>query len=620
VASFSGLFPYLRRYRRAYAVGIAAVAVTAGLSLLAPWVLQAAVDDLGRGVTSARLGAYAGALLALALVGGAARFLMRRVIIGASRDIEADVRTDFFAHLARLPLAFFDRRRTGDLMSRAMNDLEAVRLTIGISILDAFNTVIVFVVAVILMLGIDVRLTLVALLPLPFVSVSVKYFGAAIYRRSRAVQAQLAELTSVTQESLAAVRLVRAFGQESGQADRFADALRLYFRSNRGLIRLQSFFYATMAFCLGVGAMLVLWKGSGDVVRGRMTLGQFVAFGAYQAMLGAPMVAFGSLTNTIQRGIASWRRLVEVLEVPAVDAAGSTAPSALRGVVEVRHLSFAYDPSGPPVVRDVSFEAVPGMVVALVGTTGSGKSTILRLLPRLYEPPRGTVFVDGIDVRDLPLDTLRSAIGFVSQEPFLFADTLVENIALGGRRSDRRKDSGPYSGRREIAARAPEHDRLAGGVDLAGTGTRHVAPDLAEAVRHAAAIARLDADLQDLPAGYDTPLGERGANLSGGQRQRAALARALLVEPVILVLDDPLSAVDAHTEEAILDRLRGEMRKRTSLIVSNRVSTVRDADLILVFDAGRVVERGRHADLVGRGGVYADLYRKQLLTDALAAS
>jgi ATP-binding cassette subfamily B protein len=359
-------------------------------------------------------------------------------------------------------------------------------------------------------------------------------------------------------------------------------------------------------------------------VQGRISLGQFVAFGAYQVMLGIPMVAFGSLTNTVQRGVASWRRMVEVFDEPEARWADPTVPPAawsaapVRGLVEFRDVTFTYPGRTAPALEDVSFTAAPGQVVALVGGTGSGKSTLLNLLPRLHEPPRGTVFIDGVDVRDLPLDVLRSAIGFVPQEPFLFADTLAENIAFAppaGYERRRWPREGPA---REEPPRTA--DLLAGNVDLRAAGTLHLSPGLSQAIHRAAATARLDADVPDLPQGYETRLGERGMNLSGGQRQRTALARALMVNPAVLVLDDALSAVDTKTEEEILERLRAEMRRRTSIVVSNRIATVREADVILVLEGGRVVERGRHDELVARGGAYAALYRKQLLQDALAAS
>jgi ATP-binding cassette subfamily B protein len=578
------LLGYMARYRHPFALGLLSTALATAASLILPWVLKHAIDDLAQGVTAGKLRGYSALILGLALVAGGFRFLMRRIIVGLSRHLEYDLRNAFFARLQLLSPAYYHANRTGDLMSRATNDLNAVRMMIGPAVMYMTNTIIVFVVATTLMLGIDAWLTLVALLPLPVVSIAVKYFGTAIHRRFEAIQAQLSELSAVAQEALAGVRIVRAYRQEPAELERFAAANREYVRRNLGLIRLQGLFYPTLGLFLGLGSLLVLWMGSREVIRHRLTIGEFVAFNAYLAMLTWPMIAFGWVTNMLQRGAASWGRMLEVMDaVPAVadaagpDAGGEEAP--IRGAIEMRGLTFSY--GGGDVLSDVSLRVESGQTLAIVGPTGSGKTTLINLLPRLYEPPRGTVFIDGRDVRDIPLSTLRGAIGFVSQEPFLFSDSLAGNIAFG----------------------------------VPGEGGP--APDQA-AVASAAGIARLDKDVEGFPAGYQTLVGERGITLSGGQKQRTALARAVLTDPRILILDCALSAVDTYTEEEILTRLAGVMKARTSILVSHRISTVRDADLIVVLADGRIVERGRHDDLVALGGAYAEMYRKQLLEDELA--
>ena len=506
---------------------------------------------------------------------------MRRIIVGASRDIEYDIRNDFFRHLQRLPLAFYQANRTGDLMSRATSDLSAVRMMVGPAVMYAVSTLFLFVVAIGLMLSIDVRLTLIALIPLPFVSVSVRYFGTAIHARFERIQAQLADLSAIAQEALAGVRVVRAYRQEATELERFRLANEEYLRRNRGLIKLQGLFYPSMSFFLGLGALIVLWLGSRDVILGRMTVGEFVAFNAYLAMLGWPMIAFGWVTNLMQRGLASWKRMLAILETPPAivdhaEAGPAGAWPAIRGAIEFRHLTFAY--GDRPVLDDISLAIAPGMSVAIAGPTGSGKSTLLSLLPRLHDPPPGTVFVDEVDVRMLPLPVLRGAIGMVPQEPFLFSETVARNIAFG----------------------VPERDDV-------------------EDILAVASIARLDKDVDAFPHAWETMVGERGLTLSGGQKQRTAIARALLLDPPILILDDALSAVDTHTEEEILQRLRAIMRGRTTIIVSHRVSTIRDADLIVVLENGRIVERGRHDDLVGAGGPYSAMARRQQLEEELTA-
>jgi ATP-binding cassette subfamily B multidrug efflux pump len=584
--AFRRLLPFLLVYRRQFIVGLLCVVVTTTIQLLSPWVLKYAVDDLNAGVTRSKLAFYAAALLGIACVGGVFRYLMRQILIGASRDIEFDVRNAFFARLQLMPVGYYQARRTGDLMSRATNDLNAVRMMIGPAIMYSANTILVFIVAIVLMVSLDARLTLMALVPLPFVTIVVRYFGGAIHKRFEAIQEQLAHLSAVVQEALAGVRVVRAYNQQAHEIERFGQANREYVRRNRVLIRLQGLFFPSMTLFLGFGSLLVLWIGSQHVIRGEITLGEFVAFNAYLVMLSWPMIAFGWVTNILQRGMASWKRMLEVLDaVPDIDdrhasEAGHIAP--LTGAIEIRDLVFTYPGTERPVLDHVSLTIAAGQTVALVGATGSGKSTLIHLIPRLHDPPAGTVRLDGVDVREIPLDRLRGAIGVVPQEPFLFSNTIAENVSLGpgGERS------------------APGADRL----------------------QNAAAIARLDKDVASFPKGYETLVGERGITLSGGQKQRTAIARAVMLNPRILILDDALSAVDTYTEEEILERLRVFMRKRTSIIVSHRVSTVRHADMIVVLQDGRIAEQGTHDELVRLGGLYADLHQKQLLQEELAAS
>ena len=583
---------FIVRYRGRLVLGLSCVVITNAITLAGPWILKHAIDDLNADVSDEKLIYYGALIVGAALASGTTRFFTRRALIGASRGLEYDIRNAFFAHLERLPFSVFQATRTGDLMSRATNDLSAVRMMAGPAVMYTATTALTFVVAIAAMASIDWRLTLIALLPLPPVTVASRYFGHAIHLRFERIQSQLSDVSAVTQEALAGVRVVRAYRQEARELERFRIANLEYVARNRALIRLQGLFYPSMGLFMGCAELLVLWFGSRDVIAGRITVGELVAFTSYLAMLAWPMIAFGWVTNLVQRGRASWGRMREILEiVPAIDdrhvVHAGVRPEDIRGDLELKNLSFSHGDA--PALEGITLSIRAGQTVAIVGRTGAGKSTLLSLLSRLHDPPPGTVFLDGKDVRELPLATLRGAIGVVPQEPFLFSDTIGGNVSFGA-------------------------ERQAG---LAGPGFSPA--EIGPRVREVAAIAQLDKDVADFPNGYDTRIGERGITLSGGQKQRTAIARALFVDPRVLILDDALSSVDTHTEDDILRGLRTYRRGRTTLIVSHRISTIRDADHIVVIDGGRIVEEGTHATLVERGALYADLHRQQLLEDELDA-
>jgi ATP-binding cassette subfamily B protein len=582
IKALQRLLPYVTRVRRPLALGLACILFATAVSLVSPWLLKFVVDGLLRGEDRIRLASYALAIVGLAVTDGVFRYLMRTQLIGASRQIEYELRAEFFAHLQRLPQAYLQANRTGDLMSRATNDLSAVRMMVGPALMYFASTALGFVVAVSIMCWIDVRLTLIALLPLPGVTLGTRYFGRAIHDRFERIQAQLSEMSAVVQEALSGVRVVRAYGQEPAETARFARANDEYVRRNRGLIRLQAAFYPTLTLCFGLSGLLVLWFGGRDVMRGTMTLGEFVAFSRYLVLLSWPLIAFGWVINLVQRGVASWERMLEVMDAPVGEQAPATAPgSVIRGAIEARHLSFRYPGADVDTLHDVSFMLPAGQTLAIVGATGAGKSTLLQLLTRLREPPPGTLFIDGVDVRDRPLAELRAGIASVPQEAFLFSDTVGGNILFGADR------------------------------DWGSDETRAL-------VARAAEGAALGDDVMGFADAYDTVVGERGITLSGGQKQRVALARAILADRPILLLDDTMSAVDTATETAILNRLRDIRRSRTCVLVAHRISAVRDADQILVLEAGRIVERGTHETLVAENGRYAEMHRCQLLEDELA--
>ena len=565
------LLPELARHRVRLLLGLLCLLATTGFSVANPWVLRHAIDDLALAVTRQKLWLYAGLIMALVSVEGFFRYQMRMILIGISREIEYELRNRVLHHLTLLPPGYYQRNRVGELMSRAANDMTAVRMVLGPGVMYTANTVASFVGAASLMLAISPRLTLLALVPLVLVSFLVRRYGRRIHDQFELVQAQLAEMSALVQENLAGARVVRAYAQEAYEQTRFAEANAEYVERNRRLIRTTGIVHPGIQFLMGLGGLTVLWLGGRMVIAGAITLGEYVAFGVYLAMLNWPMIALGWVVNLFERGEASTGRIHAIVDaVPEIADEDPLDVREIRGELELRGLSFAY-PGSPPVLHDVSLRVPAGSTLAIVGPTGSGKTTLVNLLPRLWDAPPGTLFIDGHDVRRIPLAVLRGAIGFVPQESFLFSDTVRENVAFGLREPD--------------AARA----------------------------EWAVGVAQLAKDLGDFPLGFETTVGERGITLSGGQKQRTALARALATDPRILVLDDALSAVDTETEEQILAGLRQVRRARTTLLVSHRVSTVKDADLIVALCEGRIVEAGSHDELVALGGFYADLHRRQLL-------
>lgn len=582
VAALRTLLPYLRRYRTGIARGVLLVIVANAFTLAVPRLIQEGIDALGQpGTTPATLARLAGLVLLAALLGGAARYGMRELLNGISRRVEYDLRNDFFAHLLRLDAGFYGATQTGDVMSRATNDLQAVRMVAGPAYMYLANTVATSAFAITLMVGIDARLTFFALLPLLLLPPVAVGFGRVIHTRFEKIQDQLGTLSTMVQENLAGVRIVKAYGQEQAQVERFHGLSHDYLRRNLSLVRVSGLFQPSLSLLSGAGMVIVLWLGGLAAMRGEISAGEFVAFTIYLGMLIWPMIALGWVTNLFQRGAASMRRLNRIFAAqPAVpDAPQPVALPAVRGELAFRHVSFRYPGTTREVLRDVSFRVPAGTALAVVGPTGSGKSTLVSLLVRLYDASEGEVLLDGVPLPRLSLATLRAAVGVVPQDPFLFSDTIGANLALGF--------DEPDAERRRTRVRA------------------------------AARVAQLDTTLAALPAGYDTLLGERGINLSGGQKQRATLARALARDPRLLILDDALSAVDTHTEHRILEGLRGVLAGRTSVIVSHRVSAVMHADHILVLDDGEIAEAGTHAELLAREGVYAALLQRQLLAEAL---
>src|SRR5438067_3529692 len=582
--SLRPLLPYFKKYWRSYVVGSICVLLTNGIWILFPQVIRLAVNDLKqatavRGPLHHALSYYALLLLAVAVTKGIFQYLTRWIVIGVSREIEFDLRNDLFRHLETLSYSYYQRTRTGDIMARATNDLNAVRMLLGPAIMYSANTIVFTAGALAFMLHISPKLTFYAFLPLPVVSIAVQYFGTQIHERFEKIQAMFSDISARAQENFSGARVIRAYVQEEPEITAFEGANKEYIARSLRLVRLMGMLWPTLETMLGFADALVLWLGAREVLYGHMELGGYVAFLTYMVQLTWPVIALGWVVNLFQRGTASMARINEILveqpEIADEETAGKHAHAThLEGEIEFCGLNFAYN--GKQVLHDINLRIPAGSSLALVGPTGSGKTTLVSLIPRIYDAAPGSVLIDGSPIREFPLEFLRRQIGFVPQETFLFSETVRENIAFG--------------------AEGASDDE----------------------VRAAAEAASIAAEIEGFPEQYQTMVGERGITLSGGQKQRTAIARAIIRNPRILILDDALSSVDSHTEDKILNHLREVMRGRTTIFISHRVSTVRNADMIAVLHSGRIVELGTHDELIARNGYYTDLYNKQLLEEELA--
>ncbi len=572
--SLRPLLPYLKRYRWGYFAGTLCVFLTNGILVLMPLVIGRAFNDLSHRDSSHML-LYAGLLLAIAVGKGIFQFLTRWIVIGISRDIEFDLRNDLFEHLESLSYSYYQRHRTGDIMARATNDLSAVRNLLGPAIMYTANTIVLMAGALAFMISISPKLTFYTFLPLPVASIVIQYWGRQIHDRFERIQAMFSDISARAQENFSGARLVRAYVQEEAEIRAFEAENKEYIRRSLKLVRLMGMLWPTLELTLGMAMVLVLWFGGREVLLGRIDVGHFTSFLLYMMQLLWPVIALGYVINLFQRGTASLGRLNEIMqEQPEIKDEPGAQEREIEGEIEFRGLNFSYN--GARVLHDVNLRVPAGSSLAIVGPTGSGKTTLVNLVPRIYDAEPGMVLIDGRPIREYSVASLRRSIGFVPQETFLFSDRIRENIALG-----------------------------------VSSATDAEIYDAAEA-------ASIAADIESFPEGYDALVGERGITLSGGQKQRTAIARALIRNPRILILDDALSSVDTQTEDKILNHLRDVMQGRTTIFISHRVSTVRNADRIAVLHGGRVVELGTHDELLALNSYYSDLYNKQLLEEELA--
>ena len=567
---------YLKQYRREVIIGLFMIVVSNVLYAILPRILQVTIDAIDQGVALRTLAIYPIIIVAVTLVYAVIRFLMRKMVVGVARKVEYQLRNDYFSHLQRLSLRFFVKNRTGDLMARATNDINAVTITIGMGALFTVSNGIIFAFVFTFMVTTNAQLTLLALIPFPFILVLMYLSFGYFYKTYEKIQEQFASITARAQENISGIRVIKAYVQENNEINQFKDLNQSYLRQNLKLARARGLMWSAMEILFGFAFIILLWVGGKSVIQGEMSLGDLVAFTVWLGMLSWPMISFGWVLNLIQRASASMNRINKIMDTePLIKDTASTDRSikTIRGEIEFNDVSFAYD--GKPVLKNINLKIKPGMTLAVIGATGSGKTTFINLIPRLIDATDGRVLIDGNDIRCLPVKMLRRNIGFVPQETFLFSETIEENISFG------------------VENARPNE------------------------VKWAANISTISNDLENFPDKYQTLIGERGVNLSGGQKQRTAISRALLRKPKILILDDALSSVDTYTEEKIITSLQQNYFNQTNIIIAHRISTIKHADLIIVLEDGEIIEQGTHDELVALKGFYAELHQQQLLEEAL---